>query len=92
MLSWLLKRKIIIITPRWSNLWAGFLGQQEIYGEGTSVQEALGNLMLHHQEKFGIDIQPVFGDEPEKPLGKSYVTITEQEYNTLINLAGWSKK
>ena len=96
MINWLLNKfrhkKIIIIAPRWSNIWAGLVSQKRIYGEGKSVPEALGNLVLHHQKEFGINITSAFGDEPEIPLGESYITITEQEYNTLINIAGWSKK
>lgn len=98
MLRWLLskfrfrRRKIIVIAPRWNDVWAGLANSDGKCGAGKSVYEALGNLVISHQEEFGIDIKLAFGDKPGKPLGESYVTISEKQYDLLMYKAGWSRK
>ena len=86
------RRKKIIITPRWSDIWAGFGNNKKKWGTGKSVNEALGDFVLHHQKELGIDIQMAFGDKPIRPLGVSYVTITEDQYDILTRTAKWSQK
>lgn len=96
MLRWLLnrfqRRKIIIIAPRWVDIWAGSVGNKDEWGSGKSVYDALGNLIFNHQKEFRVDIQMGFGDGPISPLKEPYVTITEREYNMLLDLARWSQK
>ncbi|MCH8057581.1 MAG: hypothetical protein IIB78_06920 [Proteobacteria bacterium] len=71
---------------------AGFANNKRKYGTGKSVNEALGDFMIHHQKELGIDIEIEFDNKPIRPLGASYVTITEDQYNTLAQAAKWSPK
>ena len=99
MLSWLLnkfrckpKKKTIVLSPRWADIWAGSKNEQGVWGAGNSSYEALGNLIVHNPEKFNIEIIWAFGDKPQRPLGVSYVTVTEDQYNAMMYATGWSRK
>lgn len=85
------RRKIIVVVPRWADIWAGSVDTGE-WGAGKSVQEALGYLVLHHQEEFGIDIKMMFGDKPARPLGVSYVTIPEDQYDAMMHATRWNRQ
>lgn len=86
------RRKKIIISPRWSDILAGFENDNKKWRAGKSFKEALGDFVFHHQKELGIDVQMAFGDKPIRPLGVSYVTITEDQYDILTRTARWSQK
>lgn len=98
MLRWLFdklfrrRRQIVVISPRWNDIWAGSTNNRGVWGSGTSVDSALGDLILRNQEKFGIEVIMAFGDKPAQPLGESYVTIPESQYGFLLDKAKWSNK
>ena len=92
MLRWLFdklrRKKIIVIAPRWNDIW---VGSDKICGTGKSVKEALGDIVLNHPKEFGIQIKLAFGGKPMKPLGTSYISIAEEEYDNMMRATGWNR-
>lgn len=85
------QKNIVVLSPRWSDIWAGPENRHGAWGAGKSVYGALGNLVFNNPEKFGIEIKLEFNDKPLTPLEGPYVSIPEERYNALIRDAGWKR-
>jgi len=78
------RKRTIVIEPRCEDIWAGLIGHKGEWGTGKSVNEALGNLVMYHQDRFRVDVQVVFHGKPETPFGGAYVTIPRFQYKLMM--------
>jgi len=94
MLRWLFstcrRRRVIVVAPMWDDIWAGSEGNKDMWCTGKSPAEALGNLVLNHQQAFGVDVRMIFGGQPKRPLGGMYIHVHENQYDAMVRAAGWS--
>jgi LEA14-like dessication related protein len=82
------RKKTIVITPTSDGMAASILGNKRCHTAGKSFAETVGRLVIENPHEFSVDIQKV--ELNIKP--KRYITISEEEYECLVKLAGWSRK
>lgn len=82
------RKKTIVITPTSDGMAASILSSRQCHTIGRSFMEAVGKLVIENPHEFNVDIQRV----ELKIQPKRYVTISEEEYECLVGLAGWSRK